>query len=774
MVLITAAYTLGILFGKITAFPLWLDGLFLIIFAGLILFAYLQKITFSYLLLILCFIVGVLNFSIRSLPAGNDISAFADKGYLTLTGQVDDQPRIKDNGVSFPFKVEQVDLGRKTIRTNGNIYVSIPANALSLQYGERVIIRGRLSPFQNYSNPLMQAAGKAYGLNASFLEKLPGTGGHPLKKATLWFSERFNAVLLKILPQKEASLLGSVLLGTSVSPLPQDLKDNYRKAGLIHLLVVSGTQVSILIGVCLSITRILNLPLWLSILITSCFNFLLTVVAGAGASILRAAIRGEITLLGLLFEREKEFYTALAVSALALLIVDPLSLFDIGFQLSFAATWSLVYVAPVLEKKMPAMLAISLGPILVTSPIIAFYFSQVSLGALVSNLLVLPWVEFMVILGFLTTILGFIFLPLAQVLGGTIWLMLTVLDWIAKIIASFPGACFYILAPNLFLMAGYYAALIIFVELLRKDDKLKITAKRIAFALFLFAAVFVWSQLASATTYGSKELTVTFLDVGQGDSILLEVPDGKKILIDGGGVEPKRGGEKEGKDAVGEKVVVPFLHRKGINSLDMVILTHPHADHLGGLNKVLEEIKVDAVLDSGQVYASRAYQRFKALVAKNQIKYTIARAGQTIAFNPEIKGLIFNPVLPFLTMTNSDPNNNSIVLRLVYGQVSFMLTGDMEKEGEERVLGSGFGPLTSTVLKVGHHGSNTSTSDEFLRRVNPQAAVISVGKNNRYRHPRPETLDKLQKAGVKLYRTDENGAVTVRTDGQTYTIETQL
>src|SRR3989338_11715199 len=184
MVLITAAYTLGILFGKITAFPLWLDGLFLIIFAGLILFAYLQKITFSYLLLILCFIVGVLNFSIRSLPAGNDISAFADKGYLTLTGQVDDQPRIKDNGVSFPFKVEQVDLGRKTIRTNGNIYVSIPANALSLQYGERVIIRGRLSPFQNYSNPLMQAAGKAYGLNASFLEKLPGTGGHPLKKAT--------------------------------------------------------------------------------------------------------------------------------------------------------------------------------------------------------------------------------------------------------------------------------------------------------------------------------------------------------------------------------------------------------------------------------------------------------------------------------------------------------------------------------------------------------------------------------------------------------------
>jgi len=770
LVFVTIAFTIGIIFESIFSIPLWLLLPILLVFLVISFYAIIKKVSPSYLILLLSFLLGALTYQIRTLPASNEVSKFTDKGYLTIIGFIDDALSVKSGGVSFPLKVKEIRRGKNIISSSGRVYITISDQEANLQYGDEIKVRGVLSEIQNYANPLMPSSRKIYSLHATFFEKLSSGGGNPLKKLALTFSQKFNEVLLKILPEKEASLLGSVLLGSAVSPLPQDLKNEYRKAGLIHLLVVSGTQVSILIGVCLAVFRTLNLPLLVSVGATSFFNLMLVVVTGGGPSILRAAIMGEITLIGLLFEKKKEFYTALALSALVLLIIDPMNLFDIGFQLSFAATWALVYIAPMLEKKIPALLSISLAPIMATSPIIAFYFSQISTGAILSNLLVLPWVEFMVILGFSTTILGFFFLPLAQILGGTIWLMLSALDWITKFVSSLPGACFYIKAPTLALIIGYYVGLIMMVEILRREEKLIITAKRIAFALLIAVSIIIWNRLALAETFDT-DLTVTFIDVGQGDSILVETPGGKNVLIDGGGVdrmeEIRTSGDQGRKDLIGEKVVVPFLHRKGINRLDLVILTHPHADHLGGLNSVLEEIKVDQVLDSGQVYDSRAYERFKALIEANKIKYSIGRAGQAIDFGENLKGYILNPALPLLGNTNSD----SIVMRLVYGDVSFLFTGDLEKDGEERVLRSSADILCSDILKVGHHGSSTSTSDEFLKAVNPKIAVISVGKHNRYHHPSKFTIEKLERNGVKVYRTDENGAVTVITDGKGLTIE---
>jgi competence protein ComEC len=295
--------------------------------------------------------------------------------------------------------------------------------------------------------------------------------------------------------------------------------------------------------------------------------------------------------------------------------------------------------------------------------------------------------------------------------------------------------------------------------------------------------LFLWDQVVSAKVYGSKELVVTFLDVGQGDCILVETPEGRKFLIDGGGVDQAEDIRRSGnqdleigglgyrayKDAVGAKVVVPFLRRKGINQLDLVILTHPHADHVGGLNEVLEEIKVDQVLDSGQIYESQAYKRFRALIEANKIKYSVGRVGQVIHFAENIVGYILNPFDPLL----GDPNSDSVVMRLVYGDVSFLFTGDMERSEEERILRSSVFGLQSSVLKVGHHGSSTSTSDEFLKAVNPRIAVISVGKHNRYHHPHPSTLQKLREAGVMIYRTDEDGTVVIRTDGKGLTVESE-
>jgi len=727
------------------------------IFIPLTIVALASKLRFDHFLIVLCLLSGILAYQVRCVPGKNNIARYAENGYQTVAGLIDGEPKQKGERLSFPLKTEKP--------APGTVFVSLTAWPNELHYGERIEVRGVITNSQGYANPLLPEGKKVHFLNTYYYKKLPGGGGNPLKKLALWCSRRFNAVLLQIMPQKEASLLGSILLGSAVSPLDDGTKETYRQAGLIHLLVVSGTQVSILIGICLALTRVAGLPLWPAVTLTSFFNLLLVIMTGAGASILRAAIMGEIMLLGLLCERSKEVYTALALSALVLLVADPLTLFDLGFQLSFAATWALVYIAPVLKKKLPPLLAISLAPILATSPLIAFNMSQVTPGALLSNLLVLPWVETLVILGLAATLLGFICLPLAQLLGNTLWLALVLLDRIAAVVAALPGACFYIAAPSAPLVLGYYAGLVAVLACWRKEEKLSLNKKRLLFIAVVLVLVAVWHGAFLPAGLGGRELTVTFLDVGQGDCILVEGSDGKRMLIDGGGSERV---EQSG-DPIGEKVVVPFLRRKGINKLDLVVLTHPHADHVGGLNVVLDKIKVDRVLDSGQLYDSQAYRRFKELVRVNAIKYCVVRAGEVINFGQNIKGYIINPVQPLLGDTNSD----SIVMRLVYGEISFLLTGDVESGGEEKIRQSSAVDLRSTVLKVGHHGSATSTSADLLRAVSPRYAVISVGRRNRYRHPARPTLARLLAAGITLFRTDEDGAVVVRTDGRRLLIDRQ-
>jgi competence protein ComEC len=376
-------------------------------------------------------------------------------------------------------------------------------------------------------------------------------------------------------------------------------------------------------------------------------------------------------------------------------------------------------------------------------------------------------------LGFSTALLGFIFLPAAKILAETIWLLLWFLEKIATGVGKMPGSFFYIGAPSLLLIGAYYSGLIMVLEYLKKDKPIRLGMKNAMTIALAFAAILVWNGLFSPTVFGKEELTVTFIDVGQGDAILIETPQGKKILIDGSGMERREinddptVGEKP--DRIGRKVVLPFLRKKGINRLDLVFLTHPHEDHLGGLNEVLKAVKVNQVIDAGSLYNSLAYQRFKELIAANKIKYAVARMGQEINFGNNLKAEILWPGREQLENVNS----NSIVMRLVYGEVAFLFTGDLEKEGEERLLKYYSGRLHSTVLKVGHHGSLTSTGDDFLRAIGPKYAVISVGKRNRYQHPAASTIKRLIEHWIKVFRTDLNGAITVRTDGCRLAIATQ-
>src|SRR3989339_610120 len=461
--------------------------------------------------------------------------------------------------------------------------------------------------------------------------------------------DSFTVKITAIIPEDCSGLLNGLLLGKAASKISEETKEDFKKTGTVHLLVVSGMQVSLLIGICQLFFKKFNR--WIGFFASSFFSLFFILAVGTDASVVRAGIMAEVALIGKLFNRESDGLTLVAASALPMLIFDPLVLFNLGFQLSFAATAALIWLVPKMQEKVkwPEIVVVSTAPIILSAPIILYNFNQFSPIALFANIILLPWINYLVIFGFLAAV---------------------------------------------------------------------------------------------------------FLDVGQGVSIFIETPDSKKILIDGGGMFNKQN--------MGKRVVLPFLRQKGINKLDLVVLTHPHDDHLRGLVSVLNDFAVDAVLDSGQIHTSQSYQKFLKAIDRKKIKYVLARAGQTMEVGKGVWMRVLNPSEPLID--ESALNNNSVVIKLTYGQVSFLLMGDAESEAEERMFQEG--NLQADLIKIGHHGSRTASSLPFLEAVNPKIAVISCGKENQFKHPHVEVLERLESLGIKCLRTDQKGTITVKTDGK--------
>lgn len=257
-------------------------------------------------------------------------------------------------------------------------------------------------------------------------------------------------------------------------------------------------------------------------------------------------------------------------------------------------------------------------------------------------------------------------------------------------------------------------------------------------------------------TASGTGLTVRMLDIGQGDAFLLE-KDGKFVMIDTGDIEHR-------------DQIVALLHKYQVKEISKIIITHPHADHLGGMNAIFKNFKVDAIYDDGMPANTGSYKNYLQQIKSRKIPYHVLKAGDELDFFDDVKFHVLGPVSVIKDQKgNSDFNNNSIVGRLTYGNFSMLFTGDAEKEEEATILKKG-GTLKSDVLKVGHHGSRTSSSPAFLKAVSPKDAFISCGQGNDYGHPHKVTLQKLEKAKINIYRTDRNGTVTLTTDGSKYQI----
>ncbi|MFD4492348.1 MBL fold metallo-hydrolase [Lysinibacillus fusiformis] len=267
--------------------------------------------------------------------------------------------------------------------------------------------------------------------------------------------------------------------------------------------------------------------------------------------------------------------------------------------------------------------------------------------------------------------------------------------------------------------------------------------------IFLLAGCTEAVKTEQVPVTAGHEMRVHFIDVGQGDSILIESPNGKTMLIDGG---VKGAGQQ----------VVSYLKELGVNKLDQVVATHPDADHIGGLIPVLQTIPIEQFYDSGKVHTSQTFEEMLMAIDQKNIPYYVPKTGDLIEFDKDVTVEVLNA-----NEHATDNNDASIVLKVVYGNVSFLLTGDAGIALEKEMMQN---DVTATILKAGHHGSNTSSSEEFIRAVKPEVTILSYGEDNKYGHPHAEVVDRLQAMGSNIYATAESGTIIVATDGVNYTV----
>lgn len=570
--------------------------------------------------------------------------------------------------------------------------------------------------------------------------------------------------------EEYARLLNSLVFGTHAAPVAERLEDAFRRAGLIHLLVASGTQVSLLLGLVFLLGRALPRPL---VFVTGLVVIgLYTLVTGFEPSILRAALMGVVVLGGLVLGRQPDAGTALAVAAAGLLLLQPAQSGDIGFQLSFAATAGLIFVGvPLYRRLLPRLgslaagtVAFTLGAQLAVAPVLLYHFRALSLIGLLANLAAVPVAGVMVVLGLAGSLTGLFWD------GGAWWLnqvSSTILTNVVALVGScerVPGGYRELWAvPPVLLVAWVagVAALAIALEPPRWLDWWTRPRRLVAAASLVALAVGAAAWRASRAA-----LTVAVLDVGQGDGIFVRTPDGRCYLIDGG---PRQVIDGRVIDAGADKVV-PALMLLGVRRLEAVIATHSDDDHIGGLPAVLRAFPTRRLLLPELPDHDAGVRRLRAAAGELQVPIEQVARGTVLELGGGVRGYVLWPPATAPAEMPVGANNLSIVMKLVYRSHSFLLTSDLEAAGDRLLLRLA-GDLGATVLKVPHQGAGDALSDPFLDAVAPRYAAISVGPNS-YGHPATATLDRLAAHGAVTHRTDLSGMVLYRSDGRTLTVRT--
>ena len=617
------------------------------------------------------------------------------------------------------------------------------------------------------------AAGRAPAGAAVRARGIPGLGARGLALGSVRIVSRPAAAGLLARWRRSATLvvdsafgsdapLAKALLVADTRSLSHEIRDEFAAAGLVHMLSISGLHVGLIALAVTIALGALGLPRtragWGSVLLTSLY----VAVIGAPAPAVRAVAMLAAAAASRALQRPTSPWAALAVGAAAPL-ADPRLVADIGYQLSVAGMVALIAAGAVDARWLRGRMtgwrhAIALAMMtsvvacLVTGPLVAWRFGRASLIASVANLVASPLMAIAQPMLFLALVLGW-WPAAARFVAGAAHPALAAFEWVAHTAAAVPGAQVEVEATNVALVIAAVASVLLVVACVGSEPwRPLIGAIGCAVSIGLLPVV----------PHSSGQLELHMIDVGQGDALALRTPRGRWIVVDAG--RSWAGGD------AGRSVVVPYLRARG-GDVVAFILSHPHMDHAGGAASVIRATHPQLYLDPGFPGASGSYLESLLAARAAGARWERIRPGESLSID-SVRLSFLAPDSAWAAALD-DANLASSVVLVHYGKVSFLLTGDAEGPEEDWMLAHDSLALAATVLKVGHHGSITSTTPAFLRAVHPRLALISVGAGNSYGHPGAEVLRELATAGVQTLRTDRLGTIVVRTDGVALSVQTE-
>ncbi len=760
------------------------------------------------------FLLGALEFLVTDRIQLNAFAGFNGSD-VTVRGFITSEPELKNGKVTYTVKVAGIKKGYDGCfeKAGGKILLStLPDNEAGFfDFGREISFEGVLTQPKGVRNPggfdyrrylAQKGVGASVFAYPYTIEAGKGRKGNFLVQTGLLIRNRIVDVIQRSLPRQQAGLLNGMLIGYREG-LSEEVQAAFSNAGLTHIMAVSGANVAFLILPLSFLLKLLHMKKSVANIMIIAFLAMFVYITGFEPSVLRAVLMADVLLMAAVLYREPDVYAALAVSCIILLAVSPGMLFNIGFQLSYGATLGIVMlyknisklpVCRFVPKKVAEVLSATVAAQLGVLPLTLIHFNKLSLISIIPNILAAPLLELITILGTLMAVLGQLSIALSQLIGYLNNVFLSALLYITKWSSSVPFASVRTVTPPFFLAVLYYAC-VWFLLWYRPLKGIRVRFPPVAAAVAASAVVF------TAFSFVPGSLEVVFLDVGEGDSAFIRTYTGKTVLIDGGGSTNPTVASR-----VGELTVVPFLLDSSVMSLDAVIATHPHADHTQGLKVVLELMKVERLI----IPSLSDDSEFSGLLGVSEERgITVARCskGDVIHLDKKTTLRVLSPKRNFKVDADAF-NNTSLVLKLCYGDTSVLFTGDAETEVEEELVGeagliadsgkaevgvrtvpggkteeggkTGDGVrkaagsasdanLAADVIKIAHHGSTSSTNPDFLDLVDPKAAVISVGKNN-FGHPSGQTLELLEDRGVECFRTDECGAILLKSDGKTIKI----
>ncbi len=743
----------------------------------------------------------------------------ADGPRGTLTGRVAGLPEKRGNRTRFILEAKTFNKRE----TCGNIRVTAVGNGFALRMGDRLQFRARVKRIRNFNNPgafdyrrymLFQKVWASAWVPADRIRVLEHERGFRFKTKLGQLRTALSGWIKGTLKKREGSIIAALVTGDRTGISPQ-MRQQFNRLGIGHLLAISGLHIGIIAtvcfgcfnGLCYRVTWLINAgrSRRVAALLTIFPVVAYGLVAGFSPSTQRAVIMVVAFLLAIVLERQSDSLNTLAAAALIIIVLHPPAFFSVSFQLSFTAVFTIVYglgclperwlkpLGPSENSRLPDKVAetlasffwVSFFAITGTLPLAMHYFNQVSTIGLLTNFIYIPVVGFVTVpLALAATLLQ----PLSGLAAG--WLLKTAgfvlarameladhlsgLDWIA----------FHTVTLNWFEVVCVFSLLIIGLQLIKPGDERLVAAQGTGFAHLRRRRRIAWIGLAVCMLLAGdviywlnqriwhRDLRVTCIDVRQGSAALLEFPGGKTMLIDGGGYTDNAIFD------IGARVVAPFLWNRKILTVDTLVLTHPNSDHLNGLLFIAEKFKVHALWTNGESADTAGYRRLMQIVREQSIKHP-AYPGlpKTVAIGGATVSRLYPPD-DFLTRKRTETwrtsNNNSVVLKVVLDGVGFLFVGDLMQRAENELARMAGERLKSAVLFVPHHGSNSSSCPAFLKAVVPALAIISSGRGNRYGFPSKAVLKRYQAADCRVYRTDRQGAITLRTREGRLEVETTI